>query len=223
MTGLGERRDVPIPARDIRVARLEDAEPVAAILVDAFTSLYRGTFGGMPLPRLASVIASLYRHGSLAIDAVRVLETGGRIVGVAIIHEGASIGRGTHSDLWRGLRAVLGPLAAIRAHAGAVGTNMYLNRRIPTAPDLLYIEALAVAPDCRRRGVGTALLRHVQEWAVKTGRQRLALHVLEQNEGARRLYARLGFQPWIGPPQHLGPHYGALLLERRLHVHGARG
>ena len=51
------------------------------------------------------------------------------------------------------------------------------------------IAGLFVAPDQQNRGVGTALLRHCQQRYP-----RLRLTVYEENEGARRLYERLGFR-----------------------------
>ena len=46
-----------------------------------------------------------------------------------------------------------------------------------------------VHPRCSRRGVGTALLRHVTDGSTR----RLELTVLDGNDAARRLYERAGF------------------------------
>lgn len=55
--------------------------------------------------------------------------------------------------------------------------------------DLLYVR-----PSARGRGVGTELLRAAAAHAQEQGAERLALEVLESNDGARRLYDRLGFK-----------------------------
>lgn len=57
-----------------------------------------------------------------------------------------------------------------------------------------YVEELAVAPEWRGRGVGTALMAAVDEWARGRGAMSVALDHFHTNEGAHRLYSRLGFQ-----------------------------
>src|SRR5438067_4634426 len=86
-----------------------------------------------------------------------------------------------------------------RIFAGGVLANLMLDRRIPRAPDLVYIEALAVAEEHRGRGLGSRLLADAERCARSIGRSRLALHVLANNTGARRLYERAGFRLWYDP------------------------
>lgn len=56
---------------------------------------------------------------------------------------------------------------------------------------LCIIDALFVDPACHRRGVGRALVAHALAQAGPGGR--LLVDVNEQNPGARRFYAALGF------------------------------
>jgi len=53
---------------------------------------------------------------------------------------------------------------------------------------------IAVLPPFRNRGIGTGLVRALMDEAGTTERP-LRLHVEMFNEGARRLYDRLGFRP----------------------------
>jgi aminoglycoside 6'-N-acetyltransferase len=53
---------------------------------------------------------------------------------------------------------------------------------------------LSVAPDWRGRGVGTALMAAAEEWARGHGARRMILDLAAANEGARRLYERLGYE-----------------------------
>jgi RimJ/RimL family protein N-acetyltransferase len=53
---------------------------------------------------------------------------------------------------------------------------------------------MAVAPDWRRSGVGTALMAEAIRWGRSVGVEKLALSVYPDNEAARRLYAKFGFQ-----------------------------
>ena len=57
----------------------------------------------------------------------------------------------------------------------------------------IRIMDLALAPAFRGRGIGTALLCDLIDEAASRGRM-LSIHV-EQNNPARRLYERLGFEP----------------------------
>lgn len=59
--------------------------------------------------------------------------------------------------------------------------------------DEIRIIDVALLPEHRGRGVGTALLRALLEEAAEAGK-RLSIHV-ELNNPARRLYERLGFAP----------------------------
>lgn len=56
----------------------------------------------------------------------------------------------------------------------------------------LYLEDLVVAKDVRSRGVGEALMRALAREALERGARRVEWSVLDWNEGAIRLYERLG-------------------------------
>ncbi len=60
-------------------------------------------------------------------------------------------------------------------------------------PSSFYINMLATYPEFRGKGVGTALMDIVDDWAVESGCDRVSVQVFEQNEGALRLYRRLGY------------------------------
>jgi len=59
--------------------------------------------------------------------------------------------------------------------------------------DEIRIVDVALLPEYRGRGIGTALLRELLAEAAEAGK-RLSIHV-ELNNPARRLYERLGFAP----------------------------
>ena len=60
-------------------------------------------------------------------------------------------------------------------------------------PREVDIHNLAVAPACRRRGIGKALLETVIEEARRQGVARVTLEVRKSNDAAQRLYHSLGF------------------------------
>lgn len=60
--------------------------------------------------------------------------------------------------------------------------------------DELHINNLAVMPDLRQRGIGTALLARVLDQAPALGASRAYLEVRRSNDAAKRLYERFGFR-----------------------------
>jgi ribosomal-protein-alanine N-acetyltransferase len=59
--------------------------------------------------------------------------------------------------------------------------------------DEVHINNVALRPQFRSQGIGTALLQRVLAEARRLGARRATLEVRASNEGARRLYERLGF------------------------------
>ena len=86
-------------------------------------------------------------------------------------------------------------------HASLVavhGTRVvgHLNVAREEGPMTRHVASLgmAVAPEWRRRGVGSALLAECIRWARETGVEKLVLTVYPHNEGALALYRKLGFK-----------------------------
>lgn len=78
-----------------------------------------------------------------------------------------------------------------------------------------YLELLAVAPGRQGRGLGGALLDHVEERAFARG-QNLFVCVSDFNEGARRFYRRHGYAE-IGPiPNLLIPGTAEILMRKTI-------
>jgi len=85
---------------------------------------------------------------------------------------------------------------------------------------LWFVDVVYVRPEARGRGLGTELLRAAAEHAGEDAV--LELDVLESNEGARRLYERLGFstvERTLAAPASAvlapadGPTYGAVHVQ----------
>lgn len=78
-----------------------------------------------------------------------------------------------------------------------------------------YLEILAVAPAERRKGMGTALLQHIEK-IVFARAKNLLVCVSEFNGDARRFYQRHGYQA-VGPmPDLLISGHAELLMRKTI-------
>ncbi|WP_432980625.1 N-acetyltransferase family protein [Dactylosporangium sp. CA-233914] len=68
-----------------------------------------------------------------------------------------------------------------------------LRQRLRGVPILSNVQ---VAPDLRRQGVGSAIMRAAEGYARARGRAYIALGVTATNAAARRLYAKRGYAEW---------------------------
>ncbi|AFY34911.1 N-acetyltransferase [Calothrix sp. PCC 7507] len=57
-----------------------------------------------------------------------------------------------------------------------------------------HIFLLYVMPEHRRRGIGTALMHYVENWAAQRGDRQIGLQVFQSNQAALDLYNQLGYQ-----------------------------
>jgi ribosomal protein S18 acetylase RimI-like enzyme len=58
-----------------------------------------------------------------------------------------------------------------------------------------HVEVLAVETAAQGQGVGRRLMGAAEGWAKSRGYRRITLNVFAQNERARQLYERLGYEP----------------------------
>ena len=93
--------------------------------------------------------------------------------------------------------------------AGYIGSQS-----VPPEADVLN---LAVAPDCRRQGLGRKLLCTLTELLHSRGIETLALEVRPTNQAALALYSDLGFvQVGRRPKYYVNPTEDALILRKEL-------
>ena len=69
------------------------------------------------------------------------------------------------------------------------------------ARPLMNIHDVAVLPAHRGAGIGSALFTEIERVARQRGCCKLTLEVLEGNERAKKLYANLGFSPYVLDPK----------------------
>jgi ribosomal protein S18 acetylase RimI-like enzyme len=99
----------------------------------------------------------------------------------------ASIIEDAESTLWVAERA--------RQLVGVLHTSIREARDIPILVPRRYavVTDIVVLQPHRRSGVGRALMKAAQNWAILQGADEIQLHVWEFNQGARHFYEELGF------------------------------
>ena len=87
-------------------------------------------------------------------------------------------------------------LAAISANGQIVGTaEISLRSPLPFFHQRAYVSNLAVCAHHRRQGIAQQLLDTCETLAQNWGRQRLFLHVSQDNVAAQQLYDKLRYRP----------------------------
>ncbi len=61
-------------------------------------------------------------------------------------------------------------------------------------PESLFIAEICFLPEARGKGLGTRLLQYALDAAIEAGLPRVTLRVFSLNQGAVRLYQRIGFE-----------------------------
>lgn len=96
-----------------------------------------------------------------------------------------------------------------------VGTISLERRQTPGVGQLLYISQLAVAPRCKRLGIGRFLLNHAEVRARELGITRLRLDTAVPAQHLVKLYASLGYQV-IEEVQWDQKTYRSYVMEKRV-------
>ena len=173
---------------------LEDGRAFARLLDEAQEGYFRAMLGR----RAGDIIAQAFTQPGhdLSHQYVTFAEQSGRIVGMA---------SGYTADAHRHFTDEPLQAAAGRRRfrlAAFTRITRRVVRFIDTVPDgSFYVRALAVVPAHRVSGIGTLLIRSLEETARAAGSTRLALDVAAKNRDARRLYERLGMTAQAESPR----------------------
>ncbi|NCJ06404.1 GNAT family N-acetyltransferase [Synechococcales cyanobacterium C] len=73
---------------------------------------------------------------------------------------------------------------------------LWLGRAVDalTGERYTHVFLVYVAPDYRRRGLGSALMAHAEQWAAHQGDRQMGLQVFTGHQPAQQLYQSLGYQ-----------------------------
>jgi ribosomal protein S18 acetylase RimI-like enzyme len=179
-----------MPDMDVAVRPATPADPADALLYVSAKPYYDAYAGGEE--RARAMLSAVYRRSGHAAsyDVCAVAEVGGELAGVLAafpVSEGDQRAR-------RFVRLTVPRLPpwrwpALLRHLRAAGLVS------PHPPHrTLYVDALAVDPAFRRRGVARALLAHAERRAAGDGLAGVSLDTGVHNAPARALYATAGYR-----------------------------
>jgi ribosomal protein S18 acetylase RimI-like enzyme len=199
----------------IRPATPADVD-VAATLITMTPGGLTDLVGDRRVGRRVAEAAFRARGSGFGFDRTLVGEIGGSVVGQIIRFSGADWNRKTQTRT--GLMMVLA--AGWRFGASVIREGRRHARVTPPVPaDSLYVISLAVMPERRGQGIGSALLRRAVEEAVQSGLRSVSLDVAGRNGDAIRFYQREGFVI-IGeghaPPRRGSPDVSSIRMELAL-------
>ena len=185
-----------------------DARAVARLHAEGISEGFLASLG----PRF---LTHLYRSMAASPNATLFVSRDGDGEVIGFISGAASPGA-FYREFFRrrGIRAAL--LLAGRAVRPSVfrrilETVRHVGKEGGGGPELLSV---AVGPPARRTGLGSMLVRRLEEDLRGRGAERLAVVVGAGNQGARAFYERLGFHPLGAVSVHQG--YASLRYEKPL-------
>ncbi len=174
---------------ELRAARatLEDGRRFARYLDQAAEGFFRLMLGRRKDEILARAFLESghdlsHEHATFAVD-------GGEVVGMVSGYTAVAHRRSSE----RPLREAAGRWNVRLALVGFLLAPLF--RVIDSIEDGdFYLQAIAVEPEQRGRGVGSLLFEHIQRKAIEAGAKRLVLDVAASNERARGVYERRGME-----------------------------
>lgn len=174
---------------DIRVrpARAHDLEAVGKVLAEGFQDKFAAAFGPRANRAARIITRSMELEVPQGLPGLFVAECAGHVVGTIALrrrHQPEPPFLPTIGVLFE----ELGPWGGLRAMFCLSLLDQSTRR------DEAYVSDVSVLAGFRRRGVGQAMLAHVETVAQRWGKNALVLDVSAGNEGARRLYLRLGYE-----------------------------
>jgi len=173
----------------IRLARPDDEQAIAALVVEGFLDKFRPVFGG----RMDRSLKIMEKWISLehASGGVRSLVVEGyadaEIAGSVGVRTGASREDILARGLWSALTRNLGIPRAVWA------TTLLSYPRYSSHSTEAYVERLVISPSFRRQGIARRLLSAAEDLARETGKKSVGLHVTGNNLAALRLYEAEGY------------------------------
>src|ERR671921_2731918 len=174
----------------VRLARPDDDQAIAALVVEGFLDQFRHVFGGR-MDRSLKVMEHWIRleHTSGGVTSL-VVEgyADGEIAGSIGVRTEVSSEDILARGLWKALTRNLGLPRAVWA------TTLLSYPRYSSESSEAYVERLVVSPSFRRQGMARRLLSAAEDLARDRGKETVGLHVTGDNLRALRLYESEGYK-----------------------------
>jgi ribosomal protein S18 acetylase RimI-like enzyme len=164
----------------IRAARKEDAQTAIPLFITVHSGFVNILAGSMSEQDVLATLIQFFQteRNRLSYQNILVAEDEQRIVGLLLAYHGSQAHDLDHPLIEKMCSACGNPALTLDREAGE---------------DEFYIDTVVVASAFANRGIGTRLMGAVEEWARRLHYHKLSLNVYQENEGAHRLYQRLGY------------------------------
>jgi len=123
------------------------------------------------------------------LELFRTVVAEGRYIRTETVHRGLRHHRRRLTKTWDDGQAVI-----VALHGDRVVGELSISREEHPVTRHVASIGMMVAPEWRGRGVGTALMTEAVRWAREAHVEKLALSVYPDNQAARALYRKFGFE-----------------------------
>jgi ribosomal protein S18 acetylase RimI-like enzyme len=180
----------------IRPVKIEEIDMFFRLLSEAFSDKFPFFYKGIPKEQWVEITKQLQLlaypddplHGLFIAESIEDgSESGSQLVGVIRTLDADK----PKEHEWPALKYLIKKLGFFKGFR--TGVLLYIFGTKPIDKDELYIDAIGVAQEFRSKGVGSALIKKMEELARQKGRKRLTLYVSSKNVRAKQLYEKLGF------------------------------
>jgi ribosomal protein S18 acetylase RimI-like enzyme len=165
----------------IRKATPEDADKAAILTRLAIKEIAEVLTGETEEERILYVLADLFRKSGnrISYENTFVSEHDGQVSGLIIAYHG------------KDAESLDEPIVK-RLRTKMKDPSVTLDKEAEMKD--FYLDTLCVNPNFQGKGIGSALIQYVEGYAKQKGYPRVSLVVENENEGANRLYSRLGYK-----------------------------
>ncbi|MGE7186969.1 GNAT family N-acetyltransferase [Peribacillus sp. NPDC006672] len=165
----------------IRKATPEDADKAAILTRLAIKEIAEVLTGETEEERILYVLAELFRKSGnrISYENTFVSEHDGQVSGLIIAYHG------------KDAESLDEPIVK-RLRMKMKDPSVTLDKEAEMKD--FYLDTVSVDPNFQGKGIGSALIQYVEGYAKQKGYPRVSLVVENENEGANRLYSRLGYK-----------------------------
>ena len=174
------------------------------ILAEAFAAMYHWIFGRFSMQQTATCCVALYQAGTLSLSTTRLAMRDGQVIGVAILHLGESMGKGTFRTYWR----VIAQQPVLEGHEGVFWRCVSRILRLTSEFQRKRSGVYGGAGGGRARtrtGHGHAAAVDALQWAQARRQRAYGAACPAKQRHRAKLYDRMGFRLYAPEPRPARP------------------